>query len=251
MSAKPAPAEEVVAAEPVAPPKKGKKKLIIIAVAALLVLLLVGGATAVVMKKRAAAAAAAAEDDNGEAELAAAEAKHKELLKHPPTFVPLEPFVVNLADKEADRFAQIGVTLEVDDPKFAEELKNFMPAIRNGILMVMSHKTSQELLSHDGKIALAREIMREAVLPLGIIVSDEDVAATPEADAGSQPEEAAPPEEAPPPEAKANADGEPDPDAEAAPADSSPAEVVKPKKHKRLAMHNPVTHVHFSNFIVQ
>ena len=30
-----------------------------------------------------------------------------------PTFVPLDPFTVNLADRDADRYAQIGVTLEL------------------------------------------------------------------------------------------------------------------------------------------
>jgi flagellar FliL protein len=169
-------ADEVVAE---VAPTKGKKKLIIIIAASLLLLGGGGGGAAFFMmkKKAAAAAAAAAEEGGGEAEdaaaaAAAADEKRKHLAKHPPVFVPLEPFVVNLADKEADRFAQIGVTLEVSDPKFAEQLKAYMPAIRNGILMVLAHKTSAQLLSRDGKLALAREIAREAVLPLGIEPTD-------------------------------------------------------------------------------
>jgi len=203
-----------------AAPKKGKKKLIIILVAVLLVALLGGGAAVFMMKKKAAAAASAAEEE-GETDVAAAAAeKRKERAKHPPTFVPLEPFVVNLADKETDRFAQIGVTLEVEDAKFAEEMKAYMPAIRNGILMVLAHKTSAQLLSRDGKLALAREIMREAVLPLGIDVSAEPA-----------PKVAASDEE----------QDEVDPDAEPAPK----------KRKKAAAVNNPVKQVHFSNFIVQ
>ena len=202
-------------------PKKGKKKLIIILVAVLLVAGLGGGAAVFMMKKKAAAAAAAAEEEDGETDVAAAAAeKRKERAKHPPTFVPLEPFVVNLADKETDRFAQIGVTLEVEDAKFAEEMKAYMPAIRNGILMVLAHKTSAQLLSRDGKLALAREIMREAVLPLGIDVSAEPA-----------PKVAASDEE----------QDEVDPDAEPAPK----------KRKKAAAVDNPVKQVHFSNFIVQ
>jgi len=193
-------------------PKKGKKKLIIIAVAVVVLLVLGGGGAAVVIMKKKAAAAEAAADEDGEE--AAVEEKHndkpRDAHKTPPTFVPLEAFVVNLADKESDRYAQIGITLEVADPKFAEELKAYMPAIRNGILMVLSHKTSQQLLQREGKIALAKEIMREAVLPLGIEVDPEDAA-----------------------------------DDEA--ADEAP----KKKKRKKAAVVNPVTHVHFSNFIVQ
>jgi flagellar protein FliL len=156
-------------------PKKGNKKLIIIIAAVLLLVLGGGGAFAYIQKQKAAAAAAAGdeEEEEGDAPAPHAEAK-KHDSKHPPTFVPLEPFVVNLADKESDRFAQVGVTLEVEDAKFAEELKAYMPAIRNGILMVLAHKTSAELLSQDGKIALQKEILRESVLPLGIEVEDED-----------------------------------------------------------------------------
>jgi len=199
-------------------PKKGKKKLIIIVAAALLVAMLGGGA-AVYMKKKAAAAAAAAEEGDEESSAAPAEKSHNDH-KSAPTFVPLEPFVVNLADKETDRFAQVGVTLEVDDAKFAEEMKAYMPAIRSGILMVLAHKTSAQLLSPEGKLALAREIMRESVLPMGIEASDEE-------------------ESAPARKSKADAD-----------ADDEDAPKAK-KKKKRASVHNPVKRVHFSNFIVQ
>jgi flagellar FliL protein len=199
-------------------PKKGKKKLIIIVAAALLVAMLGGGA-AVYMKKKSAAAAAAAEEGDEESSAAPAEKAHNDH-RSAPTFVPLEPFVVNLADKETDRFAQVGVTLEVDDAKFAEEMKAYMPAIRSGILMVLAHKTSAQLLSPEGKVALAREIMRESVLPMGIEASDEEEAA---------------------PARKSKADAE---------ADDEDAPKAK-KKKKRASVHNPVKRVHFSNFIVQ
>ncbi|MEO8154824.1 MAG: flagellar basal body-associated FliL family protein [Rhizobacter sp.] len=219
MSTAAAHADEPVAGDVV--PKKGKKKLIIIIAAVLLLALAGGGAGVYVMKKKAAAAAAAAEEgDDDSAAVAAAEKAREEHHKHPPTFVPLEPFVVNLADKEADRFAQIGVTLEVEDAKFAEEMKAYMPAIRNGILMVLAHKTSQQLLQREGKIALAREIMHEAVLPMGIEASDEE-----------EPEAA--------------------PAAAAKEGDDEDADAEKPKKRKKASVHNPVKHVHFSNFIVQ
>jgi flagellar FliL protein len=199
-------------------PKKGKKKLIII-VAAVLLLAMLGGGAAVYMKKKAAAAAAAAEEGDDESSAAPAEKAHNDH-RSAPTFVPLEPFVVNLADKETDRFAQVGVTLEVDDAKFAEEMKAYMPAIRSGILMVLAHKTSAQLLSPEGKVALAREIMRESVLPMGIEASDEEEAA---------------------PARKAKADAE---------ADDEDAPKAK-KKKKHASVHNPVKRVHFSNFIVQ
>jgi len=195
--------------------KKGKKKLIIILVAALVLLGGGGGAAFVIMKKKAAAAAAAAAEEGGEApvEHAAPAAHHAADPAHPPTFVPLDPFIVNLADHDSEKYAQIGITLQVDDAKFAEQMKTYMPAIRNGILMVLAHKTSQELLQREGKEALAAEIQREAVRPLGIEIDD--------------------PEEEEAREAAAQAAGK------------------KNKKRRKAEVHNPVEKVHFSNFIVQ
>ena len=126
----------------------------------LLVLMIAGGGAAYFLKKRAADQAAG---ENGEETSAPADAHaaDKRDMKHPPTFLPLDPFVVNLADKDADRYAQIGITIEVVDAKFADQMKLFMPAIRNGILMILAHKDSKELLDRNGKEMLAAEILRD------------------------------------------------------------------------------------------
>ncbi len=147
----------------------GKKKLIII-IAIVLVLVLAGVGALLMMKKK----SAAADDEGGAAEETHAPAAAHVKPGTPPTFVPLDPFTVNLADKEVDRFAQVGITLEVADPHFADQLKAYMPAIRNNVLLVLSHKTSAELLTVEGKEKLAREIRREAVRPMGIELDDED-----------------------------------------------------------------------------
>ena len=154
--------------------KKGRKKLIVLAAAAAVLLASAGGGAAWIVKKKHAAAAAAEAAANGdEAAPAAQAAAHREVRRTPPAFLPLEAFVVNLADRETERFAQIGITLELDDAKYADQLKAYMPAIRNGILMVVAHKTSQQLLSRSGKEQLAAEVMREAVRPLGIELEDD------------------------------------------------------------------------------
>lgn len=167
------------AANEAAPKGGGAKKLIII-LAAVLVLVLAGGATALVLLKK--KPAAEGEDGYEQADDHAPKAKAKPKSDHPPTFVPLDPFTVNLADKDVDRFAQVGITLEVEDPKFAEQIKAYMPAIRSNVLMVLSHKTATELLTREGKEKLARDIMRESVRPMGIELDDED-----EADAADAP----------------------------------------------------------------
>lgn len=153
-----------------APPKKAGKKKLLIIVGVVLVLLLAGGGGALFMMKKAsdkAAAEAAAAEEDGEAPRSKAPSRKVDP-GLPPAFIPLDPFVVNLADRDSERFAQVGITLEVDDPAFAEKMKPFMPAIRNNILMVLAHKTSTELLAREGKEKLAEEIAREAVRPMGI-----------------------------------------------------------------------------------
>ncbi|MCA0244465.1 MAG: flagellar basal body-associated FliL family protein [Proteobacteria bacterium] len=161
------------AAEAPPPAAKGKKKLIILIAAAVLLLGGGGGAAFVLLKKK-----PAAEDGDEAAHVEKAEPKAKPAAKHdakhPPAFSPLEPFTVNLADKEVERYAQVQVTLELDDAKTADDVKNFMPAIRNNILMVLAHKTSAQLLSAEGKTKLAGEIQRATSRALGFEVDEPD-----------------------------------------------------------------------------
>ncbi|MEO6277096.1 flagellar basal body-associated FliL family protein [Roseateles sp.] len=162
------------AAQEAAPKGGGSKKKLIIILAAVLVLVLGGGGAALLLLKKKPV------DDGDEGDTTEEQApKPKAHAKsdHPPTFVPLDPFTVNLADKEVDRFAQIGITLQVEDPKFADQIKAYMPAIRSNVLMVLSHKTATELLTREGKDQLAKDIMREAVRPMGIEVDEEEAPA--------------------------------------------------------------------------
>jgi flagellar FliL protein len=165
------------AADAAEAPKKGKKKLIILIAAVVAVLGLGGGGAVLYLKSKAAAEAAAAEEEDGEVEAdhkPVKQARKKDEKAVPPVFVPLEPFVVNLADREADRFAQVGITLEVADGKVGDEIKAYMPAIRNNILLLLAHKSSAELMVPEGKELLAKEVRREALRPMGIELPDED-----------------------------------------------------------------------------
>lgn len=201
-----------------APAKGGKKKLFIIIGAVVALLLVAGGGAVFYLKSKAAAAAAA--EEGGEAADGHKEKKAKAAAapvrdpKTAPTFVPLDPFTVNLADRDAERYAQVGLSLEIEDPKQADAIKAFMPVIRNNILMVLAHKTSGELLQRDGKEKLAREIQRETARALGIEVEDED-----------EEEEEKPG------------------------AEDKPKKKKKKKKSAPQAL--PVSAVHFSNFIIQ
>jgi flagellar FliL protein len=229
-----------VIAEPgadVAPIPRGKKKLIVMAAAALVVVLALGAGAVVYLKQRAAHAAAAAIDDEATAEHASAP---KIDPKNAPIYLPLDPFVVNLADKEADRFAQIGITLELDTGVSADQIKAYMPAIRNAILMVLASKSAKDLMNREGKEQLAQEIMREAVRPMGIEVAAPEPVTVMTLEPVAMVASAA--------LAGASAAS----GAASATAAADPAS-AKPKAGKRRleTQRNPIQHVHFSSFIIQ
>ncbi len=171
------------------PAKKGNRKKLIVIAAALAVLLACGGGAAAWVLKQRAAAAAAAEGDEGEA----VEAKPiKAELKNAPTFLALDPFTVNLADREAERYAQVGITLELADAKAADLLKAYLPAIRNNILLALGSKTAAQLIERDGKLRLAAEIRREALRPLGYEINPSEDAVA-ERTASAKAEDGEPP----------------------------------------------------------
>lgn len=154
-------------------PKKGNKKLIIF-IAAVLLLVLGGGGAAFFLLKKPHAEAEDGEEAAAPAPKAEKKVQHKLDPKHAPTFVPLDPFTVNLADRDAERYAQIGITLEVEDATLPDALKAYMPAIRNNILMLLAQKTAAQLLDREGKEKLAEQIRREASRALGYEIEDEE-----------------------------------------------------------------------------
>lgn len=202
------------AADAAPAPAKGKKKLLIIIIAAVVLLAAAGGGAAFfLMKKK--PVDGEEDDESGQAAPAKTAVKHDP--KNPPVFVPLDPFTVNLADREAERYAQVGITLEISDAKLGDQIKTLMPAIRHRILMALADKTAAQLADRDGKTKLANEVARETSRVLGAEVPDDAA------------------------EAKADDD-------EDAPAKGK--KKPKPKK-KKAAPELPVRAVHFSNFIIQ
>ena len=192
-------------------PKKGNKKLIVIG-AAVVLLLVAGGGAFMMMKKK---ANPDLDGEGADTHQAAPKAAVKHDPAHPPVFVPLENFTVNLADRDAERYAQVGITLEVTDVKVGDQMKVYMPAIRNNILMALSEKTARDLMDREGKTRMAEKIRRETSRALGYEVEEPE-----------------------------------DEEAAAAAAAEEPPKTKK-KKKKKAEQELPVTAVHFSNFIIQ
>lgn len=150
-----------------APPKKSKKMLFIILGVVLLLALAGGGGVIFYLKSQA--------HDGEEGDAPKEEEVHYEAPEPgtPPTFVPLDPMVINLADPGGNRYAQLGITLQVQDAKTEEAIKPFMPAIRNGILMLISQRTSAEMLKIEGKEELVKDIIAEVSHVMGYQVEDD------------------------------------------------------------------------------
>ena len=132
---------------------KSKKMLVIVA-GLVVVLALAGGGAWFFMSKK-----AAADEDVEEVSHVAP--------KGPPTFLPLDSMVINLANPGGEKVAQVGITLEVVDAKAVEKVKVYLPAIRSGILLLISQRTSDDLLQIEGKEKLAQDILAEASRPFG------------------------------------------------------------------------------------
>lgn len=146
------------AAEEGAKPAKSKKMLIIVG-GLVLVLVLAGVGGFFFLKSR----NAATEDGEEAPAKAAAHDTHAA----PPAYLPMDNMVVNLADPGGERVAQVGITLQVADAKAVDTVKAYMPTIRSGVLMLISKRTAEELLSAEGKEKLAKDILRETTKPFG------------------------------------------------------------------------------------
>ena len=199
------------AADPAAPATdkpKGKKGLVIALVAVLVLAGAGGGGAWYFMNKKAHDATAKEEP------------AHEEPTTKPgaaPVYLAMENMVLNLADPGGERVAQVGITLELENEKTVEKIKTLMPKVRSGVLMLVSQRTSDELLKRDGKEKLAHDIVNEVSRAIGYEV-----------------------EEPAPKKTKAKA------------ADAEDDEEPAPKrKKKRKVEPSPVNGVLFSSFIVQ
>lgn len=169
----------------------GKKKLILI----VLVLLLIGGGvggyflflkksptpegeetaeTTEPKEKKPKSKKKAVEEEEEEEEETSGKGKSKEStslknaipkdedVKH---IIELQPFIVNLADADSARYLRMTVSVGVGGEEGGGEEKAdpiFITRVRNAMLSVLSVKTSEEVLSVEGKAKLRKELLKAA-----------------------------------------------------------------------------------------
>jgi flagellar FliL protein len=71
------------------------------------------------------------------------------------------PLVVNFEDGSVVRFLQITMEIMAHDPKALESVQKNIPLIRNNLLLLMSNRNYQSLMSRDGKEKLRAEALAE------------------------------------------------------------------------------------------
>ncbi len=143
------------------PKKGGKLKLIIIILIALIIL--GGGGFAAYMfffKKSPPPPAptqnnAQQQQQQAQAQAAPPIVKKRKILPQ----TTLDPFIVNLADKNARRYLKVKIALELSDEKLKDEIKERTPEIRDLVTLLLSSKTYADISTFDGKLALKTELM--------------------------------------------------------------------------------------------
>ena len=70
----------------------------------------------------------------------------------------LDPFIVNLARSQGNRFLKITVSLEISSPEVRSNLEKNVQKISDSIILLLSTKTFEDVYSVQGKFTLKGEI---------------------------------------------------------------------------------------------
>jgi flagellar FliL protein len=140
-----------VALAPPAEPRSSKLKIVI--PVAVVVCALAGGGGYYFMSQRSASASAAP--------AAPPPAPEK------PIFVTLEPLTVNVQSEGRSRFLHVGMALKVRDEQAKGHVMEYMPEVRSRLLLLLSNRPPESLVTTEDKARLAEEIRLELSRPLG------------------------------------------------------------------------------------
>lgn len=158
-------------------PKKGKSKLIIIILAVLLVALGGGGAGYYFLsgsaadkadggkKSKASKDSEESEEGEGEEKSSSSSESLKSALPEDEDvkeIIELQPFIVNLADTEQARYLRMSVSLGIGESEGEKPEQLFMTRVRNAMLAVLADKSSEEILTVEGKTKLRKELLKAA-----------------------------------------------------------------------------------------
>jgi flagellar protein FliL len=72
--------------------------------------------------------------------------------------IDLEPFVLNLADRDQLRYLKVSIKVQLDRPQEETDFTAKLPAIRDALLVLLTSKESRALRTVDGKMLVRDEI---------------------------------------------------------------------------------------------
>jgi len=76
--------------------------------------------------------------------------------------IELQPFVVNLADREDSRYLRMSVSIGVGETAEEKPDPILLTRVRNAMLAVLTTKTADEILTPEGKAILRKELLKAA-----------------------------------------------------------------------------------------
>lgn len=79
--------------------------------------------------------------------------------RHIGKIIALDSFVVNISDRERDRYLKLKTELELSMPELSDELDQRMPQIRDLIISLLGSKSFEEVRTIEGKNFLREEIL--------------------------------------------------------------------------------------------
>ena len=123
------------------------KKLIMIGLLALLVI--GGGGTAYYMMA----------GDSGATKGKSSEAHTEEAdMETIGPVIDLDPFILNLADRDQSRYLKVSIKLQLDRPEGETDFEDKLPAIRDALLVLLTSKEARGLRTVEGKMLVREEI---------------------------------------------------------------------------------------------
>jgi flagellar FliL protein len=155
-------------AEAAAAPAGGKNKLFMMIGAAVLVLGIGAGAGWYFMHGSGEEASEPARKDHGGS-------KKKKKEEHPPEYLAIDSFTVNLQPENGDQYLRVAFTLQVDGAEQAELIKVNMAKVRSRVLLLLSGKKASEINTVEGKQQLAGEILAAVKTPFAEHGEEQDI----------------------------------------------------------------------------
>ncbi|RMF94350.1 MAG: flagellar basal body protein FliL [Candidatus Schekmanbacteria bacterium] len=143
-------AAEAATAEAPAQPAKKKFPLKMIIIIVVAVIVVAGGAIGAITFLK-------GDKEGVEAKEAAATEEVEETAS---IGIPLETFILNLADKDRNKYLKISMELRVGSEEVKKEIDENMSKIKDIIVVYLSAKTFEEVKTVEGKLQLKAELMK-------------------------------------------------------------------------------------------